>query len=558
MAKKNNEKENPLSKIYKRTDSLFVQGEIRAKIKSVLSSLKIDYADPIHIEQPEDSSHGHFATNIAFSLAKSAKKSPIEIGEKLANILSEDEYFKRVDFVKPGFINFFIANYVLEDVVRTIIAEGARFGGSDIGKGTKVQVEFISANPTGPLTFPNARGGFTGDTLSSVFEKVGFDVDREYYINDSGNQVTKLGGSVYHYYKDMSGEEFPFPEDGYKGGYIEEIAHELHKESAGLSLEEVTTKALAMNIASAKETVSKMGITFNTWIHEKDLLDSGAIDTALDRLKKSGNVYEKDGAWWLASSTYNDDKDRVLIRENGAPTYVMGDIAYHSDKFEKRKFDKVINVWGADHHGDVARLKAGVHFLGIDDAKLDILLISLMKMEQEGKEVRMSKRKGVYVLMNDVLETVPLDVLRYFSLMYDVNSPVVFDLDLALDTSERNPVYYVQYAHARMSSIIRKAPEDVINSPVDLSILTDEELTIVPLLIKFHDLVHAIARNYEVHLLTHFAVELAKAFHNFYHHYRVISEDTAVSSARLELVKAIKTTLENTLTLLGVSAPEKM
>lgn len=544
--------------LFKDSENLFLEGEVRTRVAIALKSLDITFDGFIHLEHPEDELHGDFATNISFKLSGLLKTSPIEIGQKLADKLGEDDYFKRVEFAVPGFINFFLSKDVFISVLEDITTQVSDYGKTAIGDGKKVEIEFISANPTGPLTFPNARGGFTGDTLSRVFEKNGFDVTREYYINDYGNQVTRLGASVYHEYVLLKGEDSTAPEDGYKGDYIKDIAAVLHQNNQELTREEVVAQSLEINIASAKETVERMGIDFNVWFSEKHLHESGQVDEVLERLKVDGKTYEKDGATWLKTSEYGDDKDRVVVKSTGEKTYIMGDLAYHLDKFVTRKNDIVINVWGADHHGDIARLRAGLHFLGLDEQRLDIILIALMKMKKEGNEVKISKRAGTYVLMNDVLDTVPLDVLRFFSQMYDVKTPMTFDLDLALDTSERNPVYYVQYAHARMSSIIRKAPHDLENSNVDLSVLTEEELTIMKKLIRFPELMISVAKNREVHHLPHYALELAKAFHHFYHHYQVISDDVEVSNARLHVVKAVQVVLKNTLDIIGVSAPEKM
>lgn len=544
--------------VFEESSNYFIEGEIRKRILDRINDLDINFSAHIHLEHPEDEAHGDYATNISFKLSGLLKTSPQEIGSQLAGELSKDDYFERVEFAPPGFINFFLAKHVLVSVIEKVNSEGVEFGKTKIGQGKKIQFEFISANPTGPLTFPNARGGFTGDTLATVFEELGFDVNREYYVNDYGNQVNRLGGSVYHEYMLLKGEKSTEPEEGYKGGYIKDIAAVLFQENKDYSLQEVTHKALEFNISSAKETVERMGIHFDEWFSEKSLHDIGSVDDILKKLEKEGKTYEKDGAVWLKTTDFGDDKDRVLVKSSGEKTYIMGDLAYHVNKLHKRQNDYVVNVWGADHHGDVARLRAGLHFLGFDHERVDIVLIALMKMKREGKEVKISKRAGTYVLMNDVLDEVPLDVLRFFAQMYDVNSPMTFDLDLALDTSERNPVYYVQYAHARMASIIKKAPEDALNSEVNLGVLTFEELAIVKKLIIFPELIVDVAKNREVHHLPHYAVGLAKAFHNFYHHYQVISDDIEVTKARLAIVRAVKTVLKNTLTIIGVSAPEKM
>lgn len=544
--------------LFEGTDALFVEGEVRVRITQALAALEIDFSDRIHLEHPEDAAHGDYATNIAFKLAGMQKTSPIEIGEKLAEKLNEDDYFKRVEFVKPGFINFFLSKDVFLNVVSEALDQRELFGKTSLGDGKKILFEFISANPTGPLTFPNARGGFTGDTLARVFDMHGFKAEREYYINDYGNQVNNLGNSVFYEYQLLQGKDAEEPENGYKGEYIKDIAAVLFQENKELTKEEVTEKALAFNIASAKETVEQMGIDYDTWFSERALHESGAVEKTLKTLREKGFVYDKDGATWLKTTEHCDDKDRVLVKSTGEKTYIMGDLAYHLNKLEERKYNIAVNVWGADHHGDIQRLRAGIHFLGFDDNRIDTILIALMKMQKDGEEVKISKRAGTYVLMNDVLDAVPLDVLRFFAQMYDVNSPMTFDLDLALDTSERNPVYYVQYAHARMSSILKKAPRDAQSVELDLSMLTEEELKIVGKFIQYRELMMNVAKNREVHHIPHFAVELAKEFHAFYHHYKVITDDVKLTRARLAIVEAVQVVLRNTLNTIGVSAPEKM
>lgn len=547
--------QTPLEELTAPLDSQYTEGKIREIIKNFLDTKKVKI-DHIHLEHPEDATHGDYATNIAFKLAGMLKTSPQTIGEEMAEKLSQDAFFEKVEFAAPGFVNFFLSKKVKIELITEINNKKTQFGASDIGKNSKLQIEFISANPTGPLTFPNARGGFTGDVLARVYTLIGLSITKEYYINDYGNQVNKLGKSVEAEYKALKGEEVEYPEDGYKGEYIKEIAKQLFDENQNLSFEEITEKSLEINIESAKETTEKMGIVFDNWFHEKELHESGKVDKALEELKSLGKIYEKDGAVWLKTTDFGDDKDRVVVKSDGEKTYIMADIAYHLNKFIERKFDIVINIWGADHHGDIKRLRAGIDFLGVDEKKLEIPLASMMKMTKNGEEFKISKRAGTYVLMNDVLEQVPVDVLRYFSLMYDLNSPMTLDLDLALDTSEKNPVYYVEYAHARMASIIRKADQDFANANLDL--LTNEELEIVTLLMEFPEIVHLVARSKEVHHLPHYALKLAKAFHKFYHDFQVISDDQELTKARLALVSAVKTTLKNTLALIGISAPEKM
>lgn len=558
MAKNLKKKEdNFFAGLSKDAEIFFIAGEIRKKIKTAIKKIGAGSDLEINLEHPEDPSHGDYSTNVSFVLARVLKKSPLEIGESLAAELKKDPYFSKVEFIKPGFLNFFLAPEILISLITSINKEGESFGKCNLGRTKKIQVEFISANPTGPLTLPNARGGFTGDTLARVLESVGFKVEREYYINDYGNQVKNLGASVNFYYQQLKGKKIEFPENGYEGEYVGEIAKKLFALDKNFSVEELTQKALELNLDSARATVKKMGINFDIWFRESVLHHDKKTDEVLEKLKNVNKAYEKDDATWLKSSEHGDDKDRVLMKKDGGPTYILGDLAYHLNKYS-RGFDQVINVWGADHHGDIARLKAGLHFLGIDENRLQILLVALMKMESGGQEVRISKRKGNYVLMDELLAKVPLDVLRFFSLMYDVRTPMVFNLDLALDKSERNPVYYVEYAYARLCSIIKKAPVEIEEAKADWSKVGEAELSLVKELIKFSELVINVASSFETHHLTHYAINLARQFHAFYHQCRVITEDKELSRARLELVKAVKIVLGNCLNLLGVEAPEKM
>jgi len=489
----------------------------------------------VEIEHSAEPAFGDYSTNIAMII----KKNPQEIANAITRFSSP--VLGKVE-VKNGFINFFISKEYLQKQVEEILKEKDKFGNLKIGKGKKVNVEFISANPTGPLTVGNSRGGVIGDVLSNVLAKAGWKVTREYYFNDAGGQIDVLGHSVL---KDDLAE--------YKGEYIDKLAKKLD----GGDPREIGKKAAQIIIEEIKKTTKKMGIKFDIWTAEgRDLRDKGKVEKIIAWLKKNNLAYEKEGALWFKSTQFGDDKDRVLLRTNKEPTYFALDCAYHKNKFVERKFDKVINIWGADHHGDIARLKGFVKSLGYED-KFDILIQQFVRIIKKGKEVRMSKRTGIYVTIDELIDEVGLDVARFFFLTKAADTHLDFDLDLAKQQSEKNPVYYVQYAHARICSILRKIKEKISLRNYEL-LKEPSELELIKQLVRLPEIIKDTAKDYQIQRIPQYAIDLATVFHQFYRDCQVLSDDKELTQARLALISATKIVLKNTLNLMGIFAPEKM
>lgn len=520
----------------------------------------------ILIEKTQDSKFGDFSTNVALKIAKTIEKPPMEVAKIIAseaeNINAESgNMFEKIEAAAPGFVNFFISSEHLIKKIAIILKEKERFGELDIGQNQKIQVEFISANPTGPLTLGNGRGGFYGDTLANLLEKSGYKVEREFFINDAGYQVEVLGHSI------LGDEKVQ-----YKGEYIEQL-REKFKNSLNKSAKEIGYEAAAyiMKIMIKPTIEQRMKIKFNNYFSEKEFRESGAVEKILEFLKEKGVTYEKEGALWFRSSDFGDEKDRVLItsdkiERSGEPTYILPDIAYHYNKFIERKFDKVIDIWAADHHGYVARLQAAKKALEIP-GELKILISQMVRLFKDGQEVRMSKRAGTYVTIDELLEEIPLDVARFFFLMYSPDTHMDFNLDLAKEQSEKNPVYYVQYAYARISSILRKSDPNPSadgrihpNDPNNLKLLNHPaELALIKQLVRLPEIVEDTVNDYQVQRLPQFALELVRSFHKFYEECRVIDEKNPdLTLGRLALVEATRIVLKNTLDLMGISAPEKM
>jgi len=503
----------------------------------------------IKIEYPKEKDHGDYSTNVAMEIAKNTKKRPMEIAENLKSQISnlKSNFFEKIEVAEPGFINFFLSKEFLQTQIKEILKKGKKFGKLNIGKNKKVNVEFISANPTGPLTLGNGRGGFYGDTLANVLEKAGYKVKREYYINDVGTQIRKLGHSVI-------GDSQAL----YKGKYIEE----LRKRIKGKDPDEVGQKAAKIILKEMiKPSVKRMGIKFDKWFSEKSLYEKGEVDKILNWLKKKKLAYEKEGALWFKAAKFGDDKDRVLVRQNGEKTYFASDIAYLKNKFQ-RGFNFLIFLWGADHAGYVKRMEAAVEALGYKREQVRFIIMQLVKLFEKGKEVRMSKRTGSFVTLDELIEEVGLDVARFFFLQRSPGSHLNFDLDLAKEQSEKNPVYYIQYAYARIHSILRKLKTQnskLKTTTENLKLLNHpSELELIKQLIKFPEVVEDIARDYQVQRLPQYALDLARQFHDFYEKCRVISPDKNLTQSRLALILATKIVLKNTLDLMGISAPERM
>lgn len=539
-------------------------------IENILYSLQQVYclslkSSEIEITKPDSPEHGDFATNVAFKLAKELKKSPVEIADKLAENLEKNGGFKKV-VALSGYINLYLDHEYFEGIIKNILDKKEKYADLSMLKGQKIQVEFISANPTGPLTLANGRGGFGGDVLANVLKRAGAVVEREYYVNDGGNQVTVLGKSILNITEPNVGDE-----ELYKGQYIEDWA-----KANAEQVKRLRDKPYELGLLAAadllkdqiKPSVAKMGIHFDNWFSEKEMIDRGEVDRAITKLKELGHTKEEDGALWMKTTEFGDDKDRVLVKSDGEKTYFANDIAYHLDKFYIRHFTKVINFWGADHHGYVGRMMAAVSQSVGSVGSLRVVIFQLVKLIKDGKEYKMSKRKGTYVTMDDLLTLIggsekdASDVARFFFLMRAWNTHMDFDLDLAAERSDKNPVFYVKYAYARLSGILRNA--DAMKLPkADLALLADpHEIELIDQLSQLEQVLMSIITfdDYPVHYLTYYAIELAKKFHAFYDKCRVIDEDNlGLTAARLELVRATKIVLGIVMRdLIGIDAPERM
>jgi arginyl-tRNA synthetase len=514
---------------------MMTREEIKSLIEKAVKSLYRKEVE-VKIERPAEMTYGDYATNVAIVL----KKNPQEIACAVKSVILE-----KVE-VKNGFINFFLSKEYLQKQVGEILKQKDKFGQLKIGKRQKVNVEFISANPTGPLTLGNGRGGFCGDVLSNVLIKTGFETEREYYINDTGEQVKKLGHSV-----------LGNSEAVYKGNYIED----LRKKVKGENAEEVGKKAAEIILEEMiKPTVNKMKIRFDTWFSEKALYQKKEVNKALDFLKKEDLSYKKEGALWFKSTKFGDDKDRVLIKADGEPTYFLSDTAYLKNKF-KRGFKILFFFWGADHFGYINRIKAAAEALGFNKENVRIIIMQLVRLIQRGQEVKMSKRAGTYVTLDELIDEVGLDVARFFFLTRSPDTHLNFDLDLAKEQSEKNPVYYIQYAHARICSILRKCGKSEIRDPKseNLKLLNHtSELELIKQLIRLPEVIEDTAKDYQVQRLPQYAVDLAASFHKFYRDCQVLTENNSLQTVRIGLILATKIVLENTLNLMGISAPEKM
>ena len=544
------------------------------------------------IEIPKDTSHGDYASSFAMAGAKALHMVPRAIAQTIVdNLELEGSFFDKVEIAGPGFLNFTLGAKWYGEVLSAIEAEGADYGSTDEGKGEKVMVEFVSANPTGPMHMGNARGGVLGDTLASVLQKSGADVWREFYVNDAGNQIEKFANSLEaRYLQIIHGEDaIPFPEDGYHGDDIRELAKAFYEQEGDKYAEADVAErhealarfGLSHNIPKMKSDLARYGIHYDEWFFESSLHESGYVADSVAMLTERGYTYEKDGALWLKTSEIMAEnlkkagksdadieklglKDDVLRRANGFYTYFAADIAYHRNKFEKRGFDKVINVWGADHHGHVARLQAALDGLDLDGSnRLVIVLMQLVNLLQDGKPVRMSKRSGKAIALHDLLDEISVDAARYFFNSRSSTTPLDFDLDLAVRQDSENPVYYVQYAHARICSLIANLAGEgegvKAAADIDAALLTDPtERALIKALSQLPDEIHQAAKAYDPSRINRYLVSLAGDFHRFYNACRIKGEEPAVLSARLKLADSVRSVIANCLALLGVSAPEKM
>ena len=549
-----------------------VRKEIEQGILKAKADGRFDFAEmpAFIVEVPKDKSHGDFATNAAMLLTKQAKMKPRDIAQAIVDSLNkESKLIEKVEIAGPGFINFYLSQNWLYDILPVVEAQDTAYGSVDIGKGEKVQVEFVSANPTGLLHMGNARGGALGDSLANLLKMAGYDVTKEFYINDAGNQIVNLGLSLEARYRQLLGETgCEIPENGYHGQDIIDTAQRI-VDAVGDSYlqlpeaerqEKMIATALDEKIAAIKSGLAAFGVEYDVWFSETTLHESGAVKEVVDLLTEKGMTYEKDGAIWLKTTDFGEEKDEVLIRSNGIPTYFAADIAYHKNKFD-RGFKRVINIWGADHHGHVARMKRSMDAIGYNGDDLTVLLMQLVRLYQNGEVVRMSKRTGQYVTLQELIEDVGKDAARYFFIMRNPDSHLDFDLDLAKEQSSDNPVYYVQYAHARINSILKATGKAVPKAAeCDLTLLKEEaELELIRKIANLPTEIAYAAEQLEPYRMARYATELATLFHSFYNSCRVINEDDgALTNARLVLVNAARITLRNVLTVLGVSAPERM
>lgn len=537
----------------------------QAKVKGQLEFKELpDFT----LEIPREKAHGDFATNVAMLLSKENRKAPRQIAQIILNNFANiQQYVEKIEIAGPGFINFYLGTDWLYEVLPLVIKEDKRYGCSDLGQGKRIQVEFVSANPTGLLHMGNARGAALGDSLCNVLTAAGYEVTREFYINDAGNQIENFGKSLEARYLQLLGQEADFPEEGYHGEDIIETVKNIIAEEGDKYLQVETElrrefliqKALEEKINNIKRDLARFGVEYDVWFSEQSLHDSGAITQTIQELQHKGLVYEKEGALWFRTTELGEEKDEVIVRSNGLATYFAADIAYHKNKFE-RGFEKVINIWGADHHGHVARMKGAMEALGYDPDNLQVILMQLVRLFRGGEIVRMSKRSGQYITLSELIDEVGRDAARFFFVMRSPDSHLEFDLDLAKKESADNPVYYVQYAHARINSILLASPEKLAQpEDVDFTLLKEEaELALIRKIAEFPDEIEGVALSYEPHHLTRYAHELASLFHSFYNSCRVLTDEQDLRRARLYLVNAARITLRNVLLLLGVSAPEKM
>ena len=551
-----------------------IQDVVQNAIKNCIDKgiFELDSIPDIMIEKPKEKSHGDFATNIAMELTRKLKKNPREIAQSiLSSVDLSNTFIEKVEVAGPGFINFFFKKDWLYKVVDVILSEGDDYGKVNIGNGKKVMVEFVSANPTGPMHMGNARGGALGDCLANLLKWAGYNVTKEFYVNDAGNQIEKFGQSLEIRYRQLKGENIELPEDCYHGEdiiervkeYLDEHGDDLENLSSDERRKKLVNFALKRNISLMKEHLRKYGIEYDVWFHESSLYESREVFETIEDLKSRGYTYEKDGALWFAASKIDESlKDEVLIRANGIPTYFAADIAYHRNKFEKRGFDIVIDIWGADHHGHVARMKAAMKALGIDPERLIVILMQLVRLVRGKEIVRMSKRTGKAITLIDLIDEIGKDAARFMFNTKSADTHIEIDLDLVTQQTLDNPVFYVQYAHARTCGILRALSEEGIvldKSRIKVELLQqEEELELLKKLLELPEEIEIAAKNLDVSRVTKYLLDLASMFHAFYNACRVKNENEDLMFTRLSLVECVRIVIKNMLRLLGVDAPEKM
>ena len=563
-----------MSKIVKKAE-IELKNIIEQAVKKAVANGALPEAEmpQFNIEKPANKDNGDYSTNVAMAGARAFKKAPRMIAEAIASCIDLDgTAFERVEIAGPGFMNFFLSQQFYSNVLKDVFSCGKDYGKSDYGQGKRVLVEFVSANPTGPMHIGNARGGAIGDCLASVLDWAGFSVNREFYVNDAGNQIEKFATSLEVRYLQHYDPSVELPEDAYHGQDIVEHAENFIKEYGDKYVNADSKErrkalvdfALPKNIAGLERDLGRYRITYDKWFRESTLHNDGSVQRVIDALKEKGVTYEQDGALWFKASEYGNDKDIVLVRANGLPTYIVPDIAYHYNKLVTRGYDKAIDVLGADHHGYVPRMKAALTALGLDASRLDCVIMQMVRLAREGETIKLSKRSGKAITLNTLIDEVPLDAARFFFNLREPNSHFDFDLELAAKQSSENPVYYVQYAHARICSIIKKAQEQGVElktpSDDELALLSSkEEKDLIRHLSLLTDEIVSAAKSYDPAKITHYVIELATLFHKFYNAQRVMLDDNeGLMQARLFLCKAVKDTIYNILTMLKITAPEVM
>ena len=537
---------------------------IKVIIFCALNNLNIEFnLDDIMVEVPKSRDNGDFSSNIAMQLAKTLKDNPRNIAEKIVDEISKNtNEIEKVETAGPGFINIYLNNEYVFSGISEIIKKEDNYGSSNIGNNKKIDIEFVSANPTGILHLGTARGAAYGSNLANVMSFAGFDVTKEYYINDAGNQINNLGMSLKERYKEACGLEYNMPEDGYYGSEIIDLANKVknkyNTEKLDSDIEFFKKTAVDYLLNIIKTDLSNFGVTFDVWTSEKDIRAKGRIEESLDILDKKGLVFKKDDALWLKTTVYGDDKDRVLVKSDGSYTYLVPDIAYHLDKFD-RGFDYLIDVFGADHHSYVSRLKASIEALGYDKDKLEVRLLQMVRLLRDGNIVKMSKRTGGNITISELVDEIGCDSARYFFATRSLDGQMDFDINLALKKSNENPFFYVGYAHARICSILNDAKEKnlKINCNIKDAIDADSKALILKVY-EFTNVIEASALKKEPHLITNYVYELASMFHNYYGKHRILTDDVNISEQRLGIIKSVGITINNALRLIGVKAPSKM
>ncbi|MFR2017630.1 MAG: arginine--tRNA ligase [Eubacterium sp.] len=562
-----------MSKMVKEVENKLYEA-IENAVKSAIENGDLPQADipKFIIEKPADKKNGDFSSNIAMAGARAFHGAPRMIAEAIVKNFSLDGgYIDRCEIAGPGFINFYLSDKYYSDVLKDIVASGDSYGRSDYGEGKRILVEFVSANPTGPSTSATPVAGAIGDCLASVLDAAGYDVQREFYVNDAGNQIEKFATSLEVRYLQECGKDVELPEDAYHGeditvharNFFSEVGDKYAECDSQERRDALVAYALPKNIAGLEADLGKYRIKYDKWFRESTLHKDGSVQKVIEALKEKGVTYEQDGALWFKASEFGNDKDIVLIRANGIPTYIVPDIAYHYNKLVTRGYDKAIDVLGADHHGYIPRMKAALTALGLDADRLDIVIMQMVRLVRNGETIKLSKRSGKAITLNTLLEEIPIDAARFFFNLREPNSHFDFDLELAAKQSSENPVYYVQYAHARICSIIKKAAEEGIEvvtpSAEALNRLnSDEEHDLISHLAGLTDEIIGAAKNYDPAKITHYVIDLATLFHKFYNAHRVVSDDKELTEARLFLCTAVKNTIKNILVMLKVDVPEAM